>query len=186
MGTIKGLVLLSRMEYLDNKYGEEEYKKFLKKISTPEENYERRPIDGSNNYQESTLTKIDEILLEDYFKGDINKFINIGKWNAQKLMHKYFNLYLEEQKPGNFLFQYNRLRPFLIGSGAMQIKTLKENSYKIIIDYEQTIPRSVCLSEQGFISEGIEMCGGNNLEIIEFECASTPPEFICSYQINLK
>jgi hypothetical protein len=186
MGTIKGLVLLSRVEFLDNNFGQEKYKSFLKQISTPDENFERRPIDGSKNYPELTLLKIDEILLKDYFKNDINMFFQLGEWYAERQMPKFFNLYIDEQDSGEFLFQYNRLRPFLIGSGNIQVNLIKKNSFEIIIDYEQTIPRSICMSEQGFISKGIEICGGRNLEIIEKECASSPPDFICKYIIKFK
>ncbi len=186
MATVKGLVLLSRLDYLDTNFGGDKYKSFLINISTADENFERRPVDGSSNYPESTLLRIDEILLNDYFKNEVNEFVKLGKWNAHRLMPKFFNLYMDEQKPGEFLLQYNRLRTHLIGSGSMKVHLVKPKSYNIIIDYEQTIPKSVCLSELGFISQGIEMCGGRNPEIIETECASTPPEFICSYQINIK
>lgn len=186
MGTIKGLVLLSRVEFLDNNFGQEKYKSFLKQISTPDENFERRPIDGSKNYPEKTILKIDEILLNDYFKNDINMFFQLGQWYAEKLLPKYFDLYIDAQDPGEFLLQYNRLRPFLIGSGIMQVNLIKKNSFELVIDYEQTIPRSICLSEQGFLSRGIEICGASNLDINEKECASSPPDFICQYNINFK
>lgn len=185
MATVKGLVLLSRLDYVDCNFGEDKYKSFLIKISTQDENFERRPVDSSANYPDNTILRIDEILLNEYFNNDVNEFIKLGNWNARKLMPKFFNLYIDEQMPGEFLQQYNRLRPHLIGSGSMQIHLIKQNSFNIIIDYEQPIPKSVCLSERGFISEGIEMCGGKNPEIIETECASIQPDFKCSYQINI-
>ena len=94
MGSIKGIVLLSRIEYIENHFGEEKYFDFLKKISTPEENFSRRPVDGSNSYPEDTLVKIDELVLKNYFNDDIKKFFDLGKWNAGRMVPKFFNLYV--------------------------------------------------------------------------------------------
>lgn len=186
MGSIKGLVLLSRIEYIENHFGTEEYFEFLKKISTREENFSRRPVDGSNNYPEDTLVKIDELLLQDYFKNDVNKFSDLGKWNAQRMVPKFFNLYIDEKNPVEFLMQYNRLRDFLIGSGVMKLDVINDNSFGIQLDYEQPIPDSVYLSEKGFIVEGIKMCSGKIPEIDDTKISSAPNSFVFQYNINLK
>lgn len=186
MATIKGIVLLSRIEYIENHFGTEEYFEFLGKISTPEENFSRRPVDGSNNYPEATLVKIDELLLREYFKNDINKFFELGKWNAQRLVPKFFNLYVDEKNPVEFLMQYNRLRDFLIGSGTMKLEVISEKSFSIEIDYEQPIPETVYLSEKGYIVEGIKMCSGKDPIIEDVKKSIDPNEFVYFYKITIK
>ena len=184
MSTIKGIVLLTRIEYIENHFGTEEYFEFLKKISTPEENFRRRPVDGSNNYPEDTLVKIDELLLKDYFENDTNKFLELGKWNAQRMVPKFFNLYIDEKNPTEFLLQYNRLRDFLIGSGTMKLQVFNDKSFGIQLDYGQPIPESVCFSEKGFIIEGIKMCTGKD-PVVE-EAFPTSNESVYYYNIKLK
>lgn len=186
MGSIKGIVLLSRIEYIENHFGTEEYFEFLKKISTPEENFSRRPVDGSNSYPESTLVKIDELLLHDYFRDDIHKFSELGQWNARRMVPKFFNLYIDEKNPVEFLLQYDRLRDFLIGSGTMKLEVINDKSFAIQLDYEQPIPDSVYLSEKGFIVEGIKMCSRKNPIIEELKQTSDPKSFVYQYNINLK
>ena len=78
MGTIKGLALLSRFDYLEGNYGLDKYEEFIKRISTNDENYARQPVVGANNYPESTLTKIDELLINDYFKDKEKEFFRLG------------------------------------------------------------------------------------------------------------
>ena len=39
MNTVKGLVLISRFEYIENNIGQPELKLLLKEITTPTENY---------------------------------------------------------------------------------------------------------------------------------------------------
>jgi hypothetical protein len=186
MGTIKGIVLLSRIEYIENNFGTEEYFEFLNKISTPEENFKRRPVDGSNNYPETTLVKIDELLLQDYFNNDTNNFYELGKWNAKRLVPKFFNLYIDEKNPVEFLMQYERLRDFLIGSGTMKLKVFNDNTFDIQIDYEQPIPESVYLSEKGFIVEGIKMCSGKTPKLEDIKHSIEQNEFVYHYNIIIE
>ena len=185
MNTIKGLVLISRFDFIEGKYGSEVYRAFLDKISTEEENYKRQPVVGANNYPEATLSRIDELMLSEFFNGEVINFRQVGEWNANSFMHSFFNLYVETKQPGEFLKQHQRLRQYLIGSGKMTVsENAASKTLSIYIDYGQEIPRSVCLSEQGFICRGMEMCGAKNLKINEKECAGLKPGFECIYEIS--
>ena len=186
MGTIKGLALLSRFDYLEGNYGPEKYEEFINKISTPEENYARQPVVGANNYPESTLSKIDELLIKEYFKDKEKEFFRLGEWNAENLLPKYFMNYMDENLPFAFVDQYSRLRDYFLGSGTMELTKLSENVIFIQIDYGQNIPRSVCLSEQGFLAEGMHLCGARKVEIKEESCAALSDSFVCKYQIIVK
>jgi hypothetical protein len=185
MTQIKGHVLLSRFDYLEFKKGEKILKEFLKKISTEDQNFARQPVNGANYYAEKTLVTIDDILLQDYFGKNIEEFRVLGEWNAKNLMNRYFSLYTDEKKPVEFLEQYTRLRELLIGSGEMDVILTNEKMLKIVINYGQNIPKSVCLSEQGFILGGLFLCGAKNVEIEEEICASSSESFECVFNIKL-
>ena len=62
------------VEYLDYKEGVSSLTGLLKKISTPESNFLRQPVDSANFYPEDILVKIDEILLADHFENNLNEF----------------------------------------------------------------------------------------------------------------
>lgn len=184
MAYVKGLVLLSRFEYFESKQGTNIFKEFLKKVSTGDENYTRQPVDGANYYPDTTLARIDQILLEEYFNNDVDEFRKMGEWSAENLIDKYFNLYSEEHKPIDFLEQFARLRKYLIGVGEMNIVNEGKNSLIVRIDYGQNVPRSVCLSEQGFITGGLRLCGAKNIKIIEETCASSSDFLECKFKIT--
>jgi hypothetical protein len=185
MTQIKGHVLLSRFDYLEFKMGEKVLKEFLKKFSTEDQNFARQPVNGANYYAEHTLAAIDDILLKDYFNKDIEEFLVLGEWNANNFMRRYFSLYTDEKKPIEFLEQYTRLREVLIGSGEMVVVLKNENKLKIVINYGQRIPKSVCLSEQGFILGGLRLCGAQNAEMEEEVCAASSDSFACKFKIRL-
>jgi hypothetical protein len=185
MSFIKGLVLLSRFEYLESKFGTNAYREFLEKISTPEHNFSRQPVDTANLYTDDLLVTIDKLLLEAYFKGDMEEFRRLGEWNARNLMPKYFQLYLTELKPLDFIEQYARLREMMIGSGETRITPLDSKTILLSTDYGQPVPRNVCLSEQGFIAEGLRMCGAGKMKMTEESCASEPDCFECKFKVAL-
>lgn len=186
MPSVRGLALMSRLEYFEKIYGPEKYKEFLKKISTDEVDFFRQPVDYASTYSDKILAKVDRILLEDYFKGDINKFCELGQWSADNFIYRYFSQYVDYANAPEFLAQYARLRYFLIGSGDMTIEPANKNLIKVNIDYGQFIPKSVCLSEQGFLQGGMEQCGASNIKINELSCASDSDTFICSFEIYYK
>ena len=186
MSSVRGLALMSRLEYFENKYGIVKYKEFLKKISTEEVNFSRQPVDGSHIYSDGLLAKIDQILVKEYFNNDMNEFLRLGKWSADNFIYRYFSLYVENSEPYGFLDQYARLRDYLIGSGVMTTQVIDINQINVTIDYEQTIPKSICLSEQGFLDGGLEQCGAKNIKIIEKVCASESDTFSCQFGISFK
>jgi len=186
MTQIKGHVLLSRFDYLEHKMGEKILKEFLKRISGEDQNFARQPVDGANYYAEHILAKIDDILIEDYFNKDLEEFRRLGEWNANNFMNRYFSLYIDEKKPFEFLEQYSRLRSVLIGSGEMTVVLKNENTIKIVINYEQNIPKSVCLSEQGFIRGGLALCGAHDVVIEEEMCAASSDSFACKFKVKFR
>lgn len=184
MPTVRGLAIMSRLEYFETKYGVDKYKEFLKKISTEEVNFSLQPVDGANIYSDRILARIDQILLEEYLNNDINEFLKLGKWGADNFIYRYFSLYVENSQPHEFLDQYARLRDYLIGSGEMTTRVIDKNHVNVAIDYGQTIPKSICLSEQGFLEGGLEQCGARNVKIKETVCASESDTFTCHFEIS--
>ena len=183
MSQVKGLVLLSRFDYLEKKEGPAVLREFLIKISTDETNFTRQPVDGANLYSESLLGQVDQLLLESYFNNE-EEFRQLGEWNAQNLIDRFFNLYMEEKKPVDFLDQYARLRDLLIGAGIMNVSVKTNRAISVIIDYGQNIPKSVCLSEQGFITGAMKLCGAKKVKIDESDCAASGDSFTCRFDIS--
>ena len=177
---------MSRLEYLEKKYGSEEYREFLKKISTDDINFLRQPLDVALTYPDSLLITIDDILLKDYLNNDLSEFRNLGRWGADNFMYRFFSQYVDDAEPVKFLIQYSRLRDFLIGSGEMKVVVLDDNNLDLSIDYGQKIQKSVCLSEQGFLEGGMEQCGARNIKITENSCASESEGFVCRFDVTLE
>ncbi len=177
MSGIKGIVLLTRLNYVEQHYGKDGLKAFFDKLKVTKESPLFQPIIVSKDYSESLLSEVDKGLLAEYFKNDVQKFYELGAWNASYLMPTYFQIYIDEQNPGGFLEQMSRLRPYLIGLGEMNVSQIEKNQYYVLINYGQTYPESVRLSELGFLEEGLRMCGANDVKSTIEEKDETSVEY---------
>ena len=186
MPSVRGLVLISRLDYLEMRFGTDIHREFLRKISTESINFIRQPLESAMSYPDTMLSTIDQILLEDFFNSEVQEFKTLGKWSANNFMYRFFSQYVDEAQPVEFLAQYGRLRYHLIGAGEMTMQVRKPAVLDLAIDYGQKIPRSVCLSEQGFIEGGLELCGAQQVDLCEESCASTSEDFTCHFSVQFR
>lgn len=176
--------MISRFNYLEQIKGAETVQKFQQELSGGDVNFVRQPIIGANNYPEHTITEMDKMMLADIFNGDVNEFFRLGEWNSREMMLRFFNLYIDDQDAVGFVQQFARLRSVLIGSGEMTVERSGKTAVMIQVDYGQKIPRSVCLSEQGFISGGMKLCGMKTVTFEEICCAGLEDESVCKYKVK--
>jgi hypothetical protein len=66
----------------------------------------------------------------------------------------------------------------------MSISEISTNKIAVTIDYGQTVPQSVCLSEQAFIVEGIRMCGAKKVEVNQLVSASDQNSLQSKFEVT--
>ncbi len=164
MSGIKGLVVLSRFDYIEKTYGREKLVQFFDSVKSEDKDQLTQPIGISKEYPDEYLKIIDEYIQKEFFANDESSFLLLGNWNAGHLMPRYFQIYMDDKNPPGFLNQMSNMRKILIGSGEMKIRDLDSNSYDVVIDYGQTFLESVRLSELGFIEEGLRLCGAKKVK----------------------
>ena len=182
MSGIKGVVLLTRLKYVESNYGKDGLKQFLDKLDVDKDSPLFQPVIISKDYSEDLLQDIDKVLLKEYFNDDVNKFYELGAWNAHHLLPTYFQIYIDEKNPGGFIEQMARLRPHLVGLGETLVSAIEPNQYLVRINYGQPYPESARLSELGFMEEGVRMCGAKQVKSKIEEKDGTSVE----YQIEWK
>ena len=182
MNGIKGVVILTRFDFIASRYGADTLKNFQRKIEPAEKNLLRQPVVLSKDYPESILKVIDETMLEDFFNGSIDGFYDLGRWNASQILPRYFQLYMDNADAAGFLHQMVRMRPVLFGLGNMQLTPVEKNNFAVHISYGQPYMESIKLSEIGYLEEGCRLCGAS--QIICNEIKST--DISIDYQISWK
>lgn len=180
MSGIKGLVILTRFDFISNRFGIEALKKFQQTIEPQTDNLLRQPVVLSKDYPERLLKVIDETLTANLFQKNLEEFRTLGHWNAQNLLARYFQIYIDKQDVSGFLKQMVRMRPILIGLGDMQLSAFAEKSFGIHIHYGQPFSASVKLTELGFLEEGCRLCGAKSIQWEELEASDVS----VNYQLN--
>ncbi len=180
MNGIKGVVILTRFDYISSRFGAGRLKEFQRKIEPVEKNLLRQPVVLSKDYPESILKIIDETLLQDFFEGSIDGFRDLGRWNAGLLLPRYFQLYMDKADAGGFLQQMVRMRPVLFGLGDMQLTRVDNNNFGIHISYGQPFMESIKLSEISYLEEGCRICGASAVTCREIKAT----DISIDYQIS--
>ncbi len=178
MSGIRGIVLLTRFDFIEENYGRERLKSFIHQLAT-DENTDAltQPIVVSKEYSEGLLKAIDKLMTKEFFDNDVAKFKELGYWNARHVLPRYFQLYIDEANPGGFLNQMARLRGHLIGLGEMHVTAFNKKEFGIRINYGQPYSQPVKLNELGFLEEGCRMCGARNIVTEEVEATDIAVEY---------
>ncbi len=183
MSGIKGVVILTRFDFIENAFGRETLNSFFPKIEFDDYETLRQPVVISKEYPEKILSVIDNAMLKEFFKGEVSKFYSLGEWNARHILPRYFQNYIDEQDPSGFLFQMARMRPILIGLGEMHVSSFNKTDFGIHISYGQPYTIPVKLSEIGFLVEGCHLCGAENAHYEELETSETSVDYQISWDI---
>jgi len=182
MSGIKGVVILTRFDFIEKTYGRDTLNSFFPKVEFDDYETLRQPVVISKEYPEKILSVIDDAMLKEFFKGEVAEFYSLGEWNARHILPRYFQNYIDEQDPSGFLFQMARMRPILIGLGEMIVSSFNKTEFGIHISYGQPYTVPVKLSEIGYLVEGCRLCGAKNADYQELKAGETSVD----YQIDWK
>jgi len=156
---IKGIVLLTRFDYVDRFLGRDALKALTITLEKNWPNQLMQPVGISKDYPEALLRAVDEELLKLYFDNQVSRFYELGVASAPAVVSRYFQLYADDRNPLGFLQQMARTRRLLIGLGELEVGELNNNTVFIHLNYGQPYLESVLLSEIGFLAGGVEICG---------------------------
>lgn len=182
MTGIKGLVILTRFDYIEGAYGINKLKEIIGKVNPDREGPLNQPIGISKDYPEILLGTLDNLIMSELLENDESGFLEIGYWSARHLMPRYLQIYIDDKNPEGFLTQMARLRDILIGLGEMTLAGMAKKSQVVHINYGQRFTESVRLSELGFLVEGCRLCGGKNVKWEEQNKTETSVEYQISWE----
>ncbi len=185
MSVIKGLVLLTRFDFIEHTYDRRKLVEFVDNLDVDDKNQLIQPIIISKDYPVTFLKVIDEQMLKDFFNNDENEFVKMGNWNAHKLLPRYSQLYIDLKDPVGFLKQMGSLRPMLIGPGEMTVFEEEKTTVKIRIDYGLTYSETVRLSEMGLLEEGCRMCSSSLPEMKILDHDGVCVDYLVEWKVNV-
>jgi predicted hydrocarbon binding protein len=182
---VKGIVLNSRIAYVEKYHGKEGFERVLEALSP-----EARAMVGGEILVSSwyplqatveTLVTIDRL----FGKGDLSLCREMGRYTARAaLAGGVQQSFVREHDPGFVIKMGPVIWRQYYDSGEIQVEqTGEESAISRIVDFEE--PHKVlCLSIQGWMEEAMEIWGGTEIQVTETKCLTRGEkccEFVCSW-----
>ena len=183
MSDIRGLVIQSRLEYLEKIAGNDTYNLVLQQLSEPVRQAVGEQVFPTNLYPFHLLRDLDSAIGSSIEKPLETVFREIGNNYAIIILDRYFFNYVKSQNPQNFLAQMGNLYHYLWNFGKYTYEKVDNNSTKIKLDYDEDIHKPYCWFIQEFLKKGVELCGGKSVELTEMDCEAEDNK-TCVYRLS--
>ncbi len=185
MSDIKGLVIQSRLDYLESLNDPNLVRTVLQKLSEPTRQAVGEQVFLTNMYPFRILRELDAVLGENLGQPLENVFRAIGEHFAGTILDRYFYNYVETQNPQAFLAQIKNLYPYLWDFGQYLYRKSNNHSATVRFEYDEDIHKQYCWFMQAFLKKGVEICGGKSVNLSEDACGAEDGE-ACVYVLEWK
>jgi uncharacterized protein (TIGR02265 family) len=185
MSDIRGLIIQSRLEYIENSAESNIYRQVMQKLAEPAQQAIGEQVFLTNLYPFYLLKDLDLAIGESLNIPLESIFRNIGEKHADVILDRYFYNYVEAKDPHKYFKQLEKLYPNLWHFGKYVYKKVNQKSAEIKFDYDEDIHKPYCWFINSFLQKGLAICGGKSIEIAELQCEAEDGES-CIYQLKWK
>lgn len=183
MSDIRGLLIQSRLDYLEKTEGHPTVQKVLNKLDASVRQAIGEQVFISNMYPFHLLMNLDHAIGESLNKPLNEIFAEIGTQYADLILDRYFFNYIELQDSQKFLAQIKNLYNYLWNFGKYSHQKIEPGRALVQFDYDEDIHKPYCWSMQAFLKRGIEICGGREVQLTESECEAEDGD-ACVYHLS--
>jgi uncharacterized protein (TIGR02265 family) len=185
MSDIRGLIIQSRLEYIESLAESNTYGQVMQKLSEPARQAIGEQVFLTNLYPFYLLKDLDSAIGESLNIPLESIFRNIGEKHADVITDRYFYNYVESKAPHKYFKQLGTLYHNLWHFGKYAYKKINQKSVEIKFDYDEDIHKPYCWFINSFLEKGLVICGGKSIEISELQCEAEDGES-CIYLLKWK
>ncbi|MFZ0389909.1 MAG: TIGR02265 family protein [Calditrichia bacterium] len=182
MGEIRGLLIQSRLDYLEN-LKDKPFSRVMQKLPESARQAVGEQVFTTNLYPFQLLQELDSAIAGSTEIPQEQVFREMGRNYASTIMNRYFFNYMEAANPQKFLAQLGNLYNYLWNFGSLKYQKQDPNSANVEFTYDQEVHKGYCWFMQQLLTEGLKMCGAKQVEIQETVCSSDDGD-TCRYQIK--
>ena len=183
MSDIRGLVIQSRLDFLENQLDTNVSQQVIHKLNEPVRQAIGEQVFLTNLYPFYLLKDLDAAIAETIDTPLKALFQEIGEKTAPIMMDRYFFNYLQQKNPHGFLAQIERIYPYIWNFGKYSYEKSGDGEANIKFDYDEDIHKSYCWFIQSFLKSSLEICGARSVKIEETECEAQDGES-CKYIVS--
>jgi uncharacterized protein (TIGR02265 family) len=183
MSDIKGLMIHSRLDYVENLPDRQQYQRLLQHLGDSVRQSIGEQVFLTNSYPFSLLKELDTAIGEILNSTPESIFRDIGKRSANLVLYQYFFNYVQSQNPHGFLAQIEKLYPYMCNLGQYFYQKTDQKSARLKFIYDADIHKPYCWFIQEFMQTGIEICCGGKVTLKEIQCEADDGES-CMYEVS--
>ncbi len=160
MSQIKGLIIQSRLSYIENYLDNTDLRAINEKLSPSVNQILLEQVFRVNKYPFSLLKELDDALSRVVSESPQQLFSRVGADFAEVLLDRYFFNYVEAKKPQKLLAQLGRLYDKLWGFGHYEFRAEKDHEAEIQISYDEEVHEAYVWFMEAFLTASVEICTG--------------------------
>lgn len=182
---IKGLIILSRKEFVKEHFGEEAWEKVFNELPVQYLQQMGDTILTTQWYPFEIGDHIDKAIVKILGKGDPLVFEQLGAKSAQKSLAREHRSFLSAGDPQAFLKKSGTIYKFYYDTGRREYQATGPNSGVITTYDSETYSLPDCLTVIGWYKEALKMCGAKKVAMEEEECRASGGA-CCRYKVEWK
>lgn len=179
---IKGSILKSRLEFVRNEFGEDGLNKILDGL--PEEDQKILGRLVAVAWIDFEVGKrLDDAIVKALGGGSAHFFERLGEASAEVNLGTMHSAFLAPGDPQAFLAKAPQIYRLYYDVGRREYEKVGEREGVLITRDAETYSKPDCLTVVGWYRKALELCGANNVRIVEEECRATGGS-VCKYRLT--
>ncbi|MFQ5766414.1 MAG: hypothetical protein ACE5ID_00290 [Acidobacteriota bacterium] len=171
MSHVKGSNLLSRMQFVIDRFGPEAWEKVLNALPNGEGARLSPRILPSSWYPFTLYNHLDMAICQVLAGGKLGICQEMGADSARRALAGTYRIYLKDG-PAALLRRLAVLHRTFYDAGKMEVTSLDDGHSVIRNSYVPCSTRTNCLVAAGFYATVVELCGGRNVRVTEGNCSA--------------
>ncbi len=182
MQQIKGAVLKSRLAFAEEHFGKAGLDRALQSLP-PDDQRSLRMVFTSNWYPFELGKRLDDAIVTVLGGGKTQVFEQLGEASAARNLGGVHSGYLSKDNPHTFLSKAPAIYRMYYETGRREYARTGETSATLTTYDAETFSAADCLTVIGWHRKGLEMCGAQNVRIVEEECRARGGS-VCRYTVS--
>jgi len=180
---IKGFILHSRKEFVEDNFGKDGWKKVLNALTQDDQKILGDFILTTNWYDFSVGNRLDKAIVAVLGDGYSTVFENIGAKSAQRNLTGIHSSFLSKGDPQAFMEKTPIIYKFYYDVGRREYEKTGENSGVMTTWEAETFSGPDCLTVVGWYKQALIMCGATSVEVNETRCRAAG-DLCCEYRVS--
>lgn len=183
MPNVKGSVVLSRLDFVREHFGEEGLQSLLRALPDKDRETIQGRLLPAQWYPFELGERIDNTLIQVLTGGDPEAFRKLGVSSAEVNLSSVHQVFVRQGDPHGLLRRAPAIYKLYYDTGHRTYERTGDTSCRLVTSNSESYSKADCLTVIGWHERAVELCGGRQVRIEHPLCRAEGDE-VCEYQIS--